>query len=202
MPIVNSRVRNHIALKLKADLLEEMSHLDALTNVANRRQFDETLEKEAMRLARNGQPLGLIMIDIDFFKAFNDHYGHGKGDLCLQAVASALQSVVKRPGDLLARYGGEEFVVLLPETHQEGTRSIAQAVRQAVENLNFLHEYSKVSQHVTISVGALSGTVTDGQQALALLKKADEALYQAKLNGRNQVWMEAFESHLSAISVK
>ncbi|MDY0135575.1 MAG: response regulator [Thiomicrospira sp.] len=187
LPIVKSRVRNHIALKIKTDLLEQMSHMDGLTHIANRRQFDETLARETQRLARNGQPLGVIMLDIDFFKPFNDHYGHGQGDLCLQKVAQALQAVIKRPGDLLARYGGEEFVVLLPETDAQGTRRIAESLRHAVAELTLPHAYSQVAEHVTISVGAVAGLVGDLAHSQQLLQLADEALYEAKQQGRNQV---------------
>ena len=187
LPIVKSRIRNHLALKLKTDLLEEMSHMDGLTHIANRRQFDETLLRESQRLARNGKPLSLIMLDIDFFKPFNDHYGHGQGDICLQKVAQALQSVVRRPGDLLARYGGEEFVVLLPETGERGTLRVAEQLRQSVEALAIKHEYSSVADHVTISIGAVSGWAQNHQQAEQMLKQADDALYLAKENGRNRV---------------
>ena len=190
LPIVQSRVRNHITLKLKTDLLEQMSHMDGLTHIANRRQFDETLGKEVLRLARSHEPLGLIMIDIDFFKPFNDHYGHGQGDLCLQKVADALKNVIKRPSDLLARYGGEEFVALLPETPAEGVRDVGEQLRQAVAQLGLTHEYSEVADHVTISVGAVSDMVTNTEQAKELLKRADEALYHAKKQGRNQVHLE------------
>ncbi|WP_019894757.1 response regulator [Hydrogenovibrio halophilus] len=187
LPIVRSRVRNHLALKLKTDLLEQMSHMDGLTHIANRRQFDETLTREAKRLARSHEPLGILMMDIDFFKPFNDHYGHGQGDMCLQKVAEALQGVIKRPGDLLARYGGEEFVVLLPETPIEGVEKIGNELRAAVEDLTLKHEYSETSEYVTISVGGVSGTVSDEQQAKRLLKGADQSLYHAKEQGRNRV---------------
>ncbi|UQB43415.1 response regulator [Thiomicrospira microaerophila] len=187
LPIVKSRIRNHLALKLKTDLLEEMSHVDGLTHIANRRQFDETLLKESLRLARSGKPMGLIMLDIDFFKPFNDHYGHGQGDICLQKVAQALQSVIRRPGDLLARYGGEEFVVLLPETGQRGTQRIAEELRQSIASLRLQHAYSEVADHVTVSVGAVSGWAQNHEQAEQMLKTADEALYQAKQQGRNRI---------------
>ena len=189
LPIVQSRVRNHLALKLKTDLLEQMSHMDGLTHVANRRQFDETLCKEAKRLVRSHEPLGLIMIDIDFFKPFNDHYGHGQGDMCLQKVADALQSVIKRPGDLLARYGGEEFVVLLPETPATGTQEVAETLRATVAALKLTHEYSEISDTITISVGAVASDIQTVEQANELLIEADDALYQAKKKGRNQVYL-------------
>ncbi|MBE0469838.1 MAG: response regulator [Methyloprofundus sp.] len=187
MPVVKARVRSQILLKHKTDLLEQASHLDGLTNIANRRQFDKVLHAETLRLSRNNQPLGLIMVDIDYFKPFNDHRGHGKGDECLIEVAQALQSVFHRPADLLARYGGEEFVAILPETDKEGVRIMAEKMRQAVWDLAYEHGYSKVTDRVTISLGAVSQTVDHLEGSKALLKRADQALYQAKEQGRNQV---------------
>ena len=186
--IVKSRIRNHMSLKVKTDLLENMSHVDGLTQVANRRHFDATLNHELKRHARTGKPLGLVMLDIDYFKPFNDHYGHGKGDECLIRVAAALQQVIHRPGDLFARYGGEEFVVILPETDASGVEKIAEAMRAAVEALEFEHEYSQVAEHVTVSLGAVAQTLTD-ETPESLLKKADTALYAAKKQGRNRVVM-------------
>ena len=184
--VVKSRIRNHMDLKKKTDLLESMSHMDGLTQIANRRFFDTVLAREASRLARSKQPLGVIMMDIDFFKPFNDNYGHGKGDDCLIKVAQTLQSVMKRPGDLLARYGGEEFVVLLPETDSEGVKRVAEQLRLAIEQLNYPHAHSKVVDHVTLSLGCVSDLL-DQQTPEELLKQADEALYQAKEAGRNRV---------------
>lgn len=184
--VVQARVRNHMNLKLKTDLLEKLSHFDGLTQIANRRHFDEVLQSEARRLSRSGKPLALIMLDIDFFKPFNDNYGHGKGDECLIKVATALQQVVHRPGDLLARYGGEEFAAVLPETDIEGAAKIAEAMRQAVENLRYPHEYSAIADHVTVSVGYVAGEVKENKPE-ALLEQADQALYRAKDMGRNRI---------------
>jgi diguanylate cyclase (GGDEF)-like protein len=191
LPIVRSRVRNHISLKLKADLLDHLSHMDGLTHIANRRQFDEQLETESHRLARHRKPLGLIMIDIDFFKAFNDHYGHGQGDVCLQKVAHTLNEHIQRPTDLLARYGGEEFVVMLPETDAAGVESVAQTLRQAIADLEVPHAFSSAADHVTISVGGAAHRIDRPEQAAALLTQADEALYQAKKQGRNRVIIQS-----------
>jgi len=185
--IVKVRVRNHMNLKVKTDMLEDMSHVDGLTQVANRRNFDRTLQRELKRLERSGKPLGLIMLDIDYFKPFNDHYGHGKGDECLIKVAAALQQVVKRPGDLLARYGGEEFAAILPETDAEGVARVAEAMRAAVEAIDVEHGYSQVADHVTISVGCCAQVVTAETTAEQLLNRADTALYAAKRQGRNRV---------------
>ena len=185
--IVKVRVRNHMNLKVKTDMLEDMSHVDGLTQVANRRNFDRTLQRELKRLERSGKPLGLVMLDIDYFKPFNDHYGHGKGDECLIKVAAALQQVIKRPGDLLARYGGEEFAAILPETDAEGVAQVAEAMRAAVEAIDVEHGYSLVADHVTISVGCCAQIVTAETTAEQLLNRADTALYAAKRQGRNRV---------------
>lgn len=189
LPIVRARLRNHISLKRKTDLLEDLSHMDGLTHVANRRHFDETFEKEAQRCQRDGVYLGIIMIDIDYFKPFNDNYGHGNGDDCLVKVANALNQQIRRSTDLFARYGGEEFVVILPETQPKEVAAIAEKLRAAVDQLGLKHEFSAVSDHVTISLGAVSECIESYQQALDLLLKADKSLYHAKEQGRNRVAM-------------
>ncbi|AHF01715.1 diguanylate cyclase [Thiomicrospira aerophila AL3] len=186
LAIVKARVKNHISLKRKNDLLAEMSHLDVLTHIANRRQFDETLVRESLRLMRSSAPLSLIMLDIDFFKQFNDFYGHGLGDLCLEKVAKAFNSVIKRPGDLLARYGGEEFAVILPETDKAGAEVVAQGLIESVAALQIKHERSEVASYVTVSAGVSSDTIESVDEALELLKRADVALYQAKKQGKNR----------------
>jgi diguanylate cyclase (GGDEF)-like protein len=187
IPIVKARVRNHLSLKVKTDLLEELSHIDGLTHVANRRHFDEVLDKEMRRVQRLTQPISLMMIDVDYFKPFNDNYGHGLGDECLVQVAKAMRNVIKRPSDLLARYGGEEFAVILPETPAEGARQLAEQIRQAVSSLNFAHAFSKVTDHVTVSIGVASNQQSPSIELTNLLKQADNALYQAKRDGRNRV---------------
>ncbi|UQB43445.1 diguanylate cyclase [Thiomicrospira microaerophila] len=187
MPVVKARVRSQVLLKHKTDLLDRESHIDGLTGIANRRQFDEKLQIEGQRLMRNHQPLGVIMVDIDFFKPFNDNYGHGKGDECLVKVAQALQRVFRRPADLVARYGGEEFVAILPETNRRGVQMMAEKMRQAVWDLNFAHGYSAVDSRVTVSLGGISREVDTLEEVKELLKYADQALYQAKAQGRNQV---------------
>ena len=187
LPIVKARVRNHLSLKLKTDLLEELSHIDGLTHIANRRHFDEVMEKETRRIHRMAQPISILMLDVDYFKPFNDNYGHGLGDECLVQVAKTMTHELKRPNDLLARYGGEEFVVLLPETPLAGAIKVAEDLRAAVEALNFPHKYSAVADHVTISVGVASNEVSQESAVDELLKRADAALYQAKAAGRNRV---------------
>ena len=167
-------------------MLERFSYLDAVTGIANRRNFDDYLELEWRRVRREGAPLSLLMIDIDHFKLFNDTYGHPKGDECLKEVAQALRRALHRPGDLCARYGGEEFAVILPGTDAQGAAGVAESLRSSVESLGVAHEASSTSV-VTISVGV--GTATPGDQASAesLVSVADKALYDAKHSGRNLV---------------
>lgn len=188
LPIVKARVRNHMLLKVKTDQLEELSHLDGLTSIANRRHFDEVLSKEQGRLHRLGGDLSLIMLDIDFFKAYNDNYGHGTGDECLIQVAKALSGIVKRPTDLLARYGGEEFAVILPDTNLEGALQVAESLHDEINRLNLTHEFSPIADHVTVSLGVANLATEPASADLEdLLKRADSALYKAKETGRNRV---------------
>lgn len=186
-PIIKARVRNHIALKLQTDALKRLSLVDGLTNVSNRRHFDETLDNEMRRVLRTQNHLSMLMIDVDYFKPYNDHYGHGQGDQCLIQIAQAMQAEINRPMDLLARYGGEEFVVLLPGTGLEGACQVAEVLRQSVSSLKIPHAASPVAQQVTISVGVASRALNDARSTSEFLKQADQALYQAKQSGRNQV---------------
>lgn len=187
LPIVAARVQNHINLKLKSDLLESRAMLDGLTNIPNRRRFDEALEVEWKRAQRSALPLALVMVDIDYFKRYNDHYGHGAGDVCLKKVATVLTECVARPSDLVARYGGEEFVMLLPETDAAGAQAIAEHFRNEVESLRLPHEDSDVSRWVTVSVGLAALAPGSDTSPATLLEEADKALYRAKQAGRNQV---------------
>ncbi len=167
--------------------LQRLSSLDGLTGIANRRQFDKTLEQEWQRALRNCAELSLIMIDIDYFKLFNDTYGHQAGDDCLKNVALALARIVHRPSDLVARYGGEEFAVILPETDTEGTLRVAEKMREAVARLSVRHDASKVSDKVTLSIGVACMSPRGGDNPDMLLAAADDALYRAKHAGRNRV---------------
>lgn len=187
MAVVKARIRTHIKLKQKTDLLEKLSYLDGLTSIANRRHFDLTLDNEINRLQRSNQYLGLIMIDIDYFKPYNDNYGHGKGDECLQQVAKALSDKIERSSDLLARYGGEEFVVISPETDAAGITALAEKLRATIDDLKLLHEHSAITDHITISLGCIAQEVKRSTRADTLLKSVDDALYEAKKRGRNQV---------------
>ena len=185
--IVKARVRTHIQLKRKTDLLDRMALLDGLTGIPNRRNFDVTFEKEIRRAARSKSFLSLILMDIDFFKKYNDHYGHVAGDSCLRQVAKAVEGVKKRGSDFAARYGGEEFVMILPGSDMEGAMQLAEDVRCAVAALNIQHTTSDVAEYVSLSLGV--ATILPNQKMLLvdLIKAADKALYQAKANGRNCV---------------
>ncbi|MBE0439717.1 MAG: diguanylate cyclase [Gammaproteobacteria bacterium] len=175
----------------KANLeLKLMASRDGLTGLANRRHFDEMLIKELKRSARLKTPLSLILCDIDFFKLFNDNYGHQGGDDCLKAVAKKMQETVKRPGDVLARYGGEEFAVILPETDLAGATHIAKQLKAAIEQLAMPHAYSSVADYVTLSLGVACVDTVDTnfiEIIRTLIERADKGLYQAKTQGRNQV---------------
>ena len=181
--LVKERTRE---LEQANQMLARFSYLDAVTGIANRRNFDDGLELEWRRLNREPGPLSLVMIDIDHFKAFNDTYGHQKGDECLKVVAQTLRHALHRPGDLCARYGGEEFGVILPGTDAEGALGVAEALRQAVEGLAVPHSGSSVGPVVTISVGAATVIPQEGGSGQALIEAADKALYRSKHTGRNR----------------
>jgi len=186
--IVRARVRNHVNLKIRTDMLEKLSNRDGLTNIPNRRYFEERLEGEWARAWRSGQPLSVVMMDIDHFKLFNDHYGHGAGDDCLRRVARILKKSLTRSMDMIARYGGEEFVAILPDTDRDGALHVGEQLREAVEREAIRHEYSPTASTVTISVGIASHTAAGPQKDTGrLLQAADRALYQAKERGRNMV---------------
>jgi diguanylate cyclase (GGDEF)-like protein len=187
LPLVIARVRTHLNLKLRTDLLEAQASIDALTGIANRRRFDEVLRTEWRRAARNIMPLSLLMFDVDHFKAFNDHYGHGAGDDCLRNIGMALQHAELRPGDFVARYGGEEFAVILPSCHSAGARAIAEQIRGNIEGLQMNHAYSSCAPMVTVSVGCATQKPAQGGDVSGLFLAADMALYRAKQDGRNRI---------------
>lgn len=167
--------------------LERLAHQDGLTHLANRRHFDQTLVREWDRLRREGRPMAVLFIDVDYFKPFNDTYGHAMGDECLAAVAAVLQQAARRPGDLAARYGGEEFVVLLPGTDVAGAREVAERTLAEVDRLNIPHAASQVTDHVTVSIGLAVRVPQGSESAQALLEMADKAVYTAKRSGRHRV---------------
>jgi two-component system, cell cycle response regulator len=185
---ITERQRTEVALQKANQELERLAHLDGLTEMANRRQFDTYLHREWLRLAREQAPLSLILCDVDFFKKYNDTYGHLAGDGCLQQVAKAIASVVKRPADLAARYGGEEFAVILPNTNLVGASHIAKQIRRAVKGLNICHDSSQVGSHVTLSLGVTSTIPVVDSEPTVLINVADCALYQAKQKGRDRLF--------------
>ena len=189
--IVRARVRTHLTLKAQADLLRQWVYTDGLTGVNNRRSFDEHLANECARARRSRSPLSVLMLDVDFFKRYNDLYGHQAGDEALRKVAYCLQQGVRRPGDLIARYGGEEFVALLPDTHLAGALELARSLGSRVANLAIAHADTPLGKVLTVSMGACTLVNGDSGSAEALLRGADQQLYLAKTRGRNQACGEA-----------
>jgi diguanylate cyclase (GGDEF)-like protein len=167
--------------------LERISALDTLTQIANRRRFDAVLRQEWRRSARDDSPLSLVFCDIDYFKRFNDTYGHQAGDECLVRVAQAMEETLNRPADLVARYGGEEFIALLVDTGLEGARMLAERMRARVEALAVEHRASGVASHLTVSLGVASMVPRPAIRPEDLVDLADRALYAAKEGGRNRV---------------
>jgi diguanylate cyclase (GGDEF)-like protein len=174
--------------------LYQQATLDSLTQVYNRRIFDLSLKQEWQRLKREQLPLSLILVDIDHFKRYNDYYGHLEGDRCLYQVAQAIKQVVKRPADLVTRYGGEEFAVILPNTDLKGAHTVAQLIQQAIESLKIPHAQSDVSDWVSLSIGISSQVPNSLDTAVALILAADQALYQAKEQGRNQIVLQCLKT--------
>lgn len=183
---VSLAVARETLLRRQAEELRNFSYLDGLTGVPNRRRLDEYLTSELRRAIRSSMPISVILIDIDFFKQYNDTYGHPMGDACLAQVAAALKACIQRPGDLLARYGGEEFAAVLVDTDLEGALAIAAKMRTQVQCLGIEHDQSVAAPSVTISLGVASVVPSKSCEVSALITAADMALYEAKRNGRNR----------------
>jgi diguanylate cyclase (GGDEF)-like protein len=184
--IVRARVRTHVTLKAQGDLLRRWAYIDGLTGVHNRRSLDERLASEWGRALRNRTALSVILLDVDFFKRYNDRYGHQAGDECLRRVAATLKSGLKRPGDLLARYGGEEFACLLPDTGLAGALQVARQLGQQVFAQQIAHADSAAAPVLTVSLGVCSKGVDAAGSAAELLRQADAQLYAAKAAGRHR----------------
>ena len=184
--VCQARLDLQLRMKRSSVLLASLARLDYLTELPNRREFDRKIEEEWLRARRKGTELGVVLIDIDHFKLYNDNYGHSMGDDCLRQVAKAMARCLRRPADLLARYGGEEFVAVLPETCLDGTRVVAEAMVQAVRDIKLPHAHSSAADHVTISAGISSMVPSNDATPRTLTERADEALYQAKESGRNR----------------
>jgi len=197
-PVVLARVKTQLMLKARTDALRELNSVDALTGIPNRRAFDEAIDKEWRRSLRQNQPISLLMMDVDYFKAFNDCYGHPAGDVCLRHVGQALAQCARRAGDFVARYGGEEFVAILPQTAPREGLIVAERMREQVRSLGIAHGRSDAGQVVTLSGGlaTIFPNVDVSEEGAgeglkisheALLRLADNALYEAKKHGRNTV---------------
>jgi two-component system chemotaxis family response regulator WspR len=165
--------------------LQKLSSLDGLTGIANRRRFDEFIAKECQRSDRENTSLSMILIDIDYFKPYNDNYGHLAGDGCLRQVAGALDEVISRPADLVARYGGEEFGVVLPSTDMDGAIQVAKVLGEKIRSLAIPHKFSTVTNHITISMGVANKVAGESASPNKLIDRADKALYRAKDSGRD-----------------
>jgi len=184
--ITKARARNQLAMKQMTDRLKNLATLDALTGLANRRLLDERLNQEWHRAQRLRCPVSMIMVDVDFFKQFNDHYGHSIGDDCLRNIADCIRSVARRATDVAARYGGEEFCILLPETNLSRATERARSLQEAIESLCIPHERSD-DGIVTVSAGVASIVPRQTDPASLVVEMADKALYSAKRAGRNRV---------------
>ncbi|MDG9931207.1 MULTISPECIES: diguanylate cyclase [unclassified Pseudomonas] len=185
--ILRARVRNHLLAQKQRLQLQRLTQLDGLTGIANRRRFDQALALQWQRLAELAQPLGLLMVDVDGFKAYNDYYGHLAGDEVLRGVAETLEGHMRRHDDLAARYGGEEFACILPATDLEQAAEVAEAIREAVVDLCIPHAGSPVSDWVSVSIGCASVVPAAESTPRELLAAADDRLYRAKSEGRNRV---------------
>jgi diguanylate cyclase (GGDEF)-like protein len=190
--IVKARVRNHMKLVRQRKLLEKYALLDGLTEIPNRRSFSERWKLEFRRAIRDRTPLSLAILDVDFFKQYNDNYGHAMGDIVLKKLAVALSEKIKRSTDFAARVGGEEFAIIFPETSAQGAYQLAENIRAAASGLAIEHRYSPADTNVlTVSIGGVSFIPSDLDSAEKFYEYADQMLYQAKNQGRNQVmWQD------------
>ncbi|TFW19364.1 diguanylate cyclase [Duganella callida] len=190
--VVMARVAMHLQMVRQRRMLEHLAHVDGLTELANRRRFDEVYEAEWQRSRRSGRPLSLALLDIDAFKQYNDHYGHPAGDRALRAVARSASAGLRRPADLAARYGGEEMVLLLPDTEAVQARQVVISICCAIAELEIPHEASSVAPVLTVSAGGATLSANTSETGAELFAAADALLYQAKKAGRNRVeWRNA-----------
>ncbi|WP_413163439.1 diguanylate cyclase domain-containing protein [Capilliphycus salinus ALCB114379] len=194
---ITERKECELILHQTNNVLYQQAVTDNLTKISNRRAFDVYLEQEWKRARREELPLALIMIDIDYFKRYNDHYGHEAGDRCLYTVAQTIRQAVKRPSDFVARYGGEEFAVILPNTETEGAQTVANTIQNAIHDLKLPHDQSPISSWITLSIG-ISVKIPTSENFTQLIQTADHALYQAKNQGRDRI--RVFFNCLSGVS--
>ncbi|MEJ6007655.1 diguanylate cyclase [Paucibacter sp. AS339] len=184
--VVRARVKTHLTLKLQSDLLRQMVFIDGLTGVYNRRFFDERLDTEFQRARRSNGTLAMLIADVDFFKRYNDHYGHQAGDEALRKVAMTMRAQLKRPADMVSRYGGEEFACILPDTPLEGALALAGEMEAAVRAARVAHAASELGPYLTISIGVATMQPASGRVEAELVVAADEQLYLAKSRGRGR----------------
>jgi diguanylate cyclase (GGDEF)-like protein len=182
-------IRRTIELELKEANaeLQILSSIDQLTKISNRRMFDQTLDREWLRHLRDQKELSLILFDVDYFKKYNDTYGHQKGDRALEKIGQILKRSCRRPADLAARYGGEEFCLILPETNRDGAAVIAKSIQKMLKDEPIEHSASEIADHLTLSIGIASGIPSITEKSESLLKAADKAMYKAKERGRNRI---------------
>lgn len=192
-----NKMSQEIAFREQA--LNQRSKMDELTGIANRRMFNETLNQQYLAARRNGTPLSLLMIDIDYFKRYNDHYGHLQGDECLKIIAECIQEAVSRPTDLVARYGGEEFIIVLPDTDYDGMESVANRVLLRTRQLRHPHGTSEISDYLTLSIGGYCLQPDQNHSAEELLNEADKSLYLAKEQGRDRFVLRQAEMTADAL---
>lgn len=191
--IVQVRVANHMELKKQRDLLQHLNMTDSLTQIANRRRFDLQIQHEWAAALKAGQPLSMLMIDIDFFKQYNDYYGHCEGDRCLQEITGILALSLRDDSDLLARFGGEEFACILPATDQEQALVMAKEMMESIRQRAISHPGSPINDSVTISIGYHTAWPTEQQSALEFIESTDKALYDAKRKGRDCISPSNYE---------
>lgn len=182
----STRIADRFAIGLHEDNLAllDKAYCDVLTGIYNRRFMEDSLKRIIKTLSRSGGELSFLMVDIDFFKFYNDTYGHNKGDVCLRAIAQTIADSLSRQDDFAARFGGEEFAVILPNTGESGARFVAEKILGNVKALNWPHQTSEIANHVTVSIGAATGNVAHMQSVECYLKRADQALYMSKKSGR------------------
>jgi len=180
-------LRDMTEKKIAQQALQNLAERDGLTGIANRRAFDDTLRQEWLRAQRERHPLSLIMLDVDYFKRYNDRYGHQQGDECLRRVAGAIEAAALRPADRAARYGGEEFAVIMPNTPRAGAIAVAERIIEHVAALQLPHADSEVAERVTVSIGIATLLPQDDRDSDTLIAAADAALYAAKHDGRNRI---------------
>lgn len=189
--IVSARISTHLELIQQRKMLDSIAHIDALTGISNRRKLDKVLHDELAANRRENKQLLVAMLDVDYFKQFNDHYGHGAGDIALKKIASLFREVLNRPRDFIARYGGEEFTIVLPDCNEQGANLVLNNIVNALAAKEIVHEYSATAKYLTMSVGAVLVNGENSSNTQQILDIADRLLYQAKNNGRNQVVLES-----------